>query len=718
MSERSRDTIIRFAIIFSLMVIGFVAVWVKIGITQTVERNDLMDLMKRYKEKSTVIPPNRGNIYDAYGNLLAGSAPKYRIYMDLGVEALSEKNNALFYAYIDSISDGLSHVLQDRTPAEYKQVLTREFQKKNRRFSLYPREITYGQMQAIKKLPLFNKGRYKSGLLYEVRSNRIKPFGSLASRTIGSIYRESGKANSGLEKQFDEYLFGKEGKKVVRMVDGRVVTVEDVDAVDGMDIVTTIDAHLQDVVESNLRQTLVNKDADWGCCILMEVKTGKVRAISNLGRTDDGKYVENRNYAVSKIEPGSTFKTYALMAALDDGKVSITDTIDVERGLWFYGSSRIQDSHEYHDQQGRPMQTTRLTVKEILAASSNVGLSKIVTSAYEKKAERFVDKLDKMGVRDSVYFDIPGTQQPDIRVPKDNETLSKMAFGYSVELPPIDIMMFYNAIANDGKMIRPYLVEEIQENGSTVKRFGTSTIKNSICKSSTLRDIRECLEAVVWDDDLQVSGTASVLRWNGNKIMKYRKAQSDIVHIAGKTGTAQIIENGRYHSRHHRTLFCGYFPMEKPQYTCICVIQQKAYAQYDAGTDCGGTVRRIAEKVMAYHGITPVSKNILHPDSIKRPPIKRGMQKPIKIASKGTKVDIRSNDSEWVRINQDYEAETLMMRNDIVPNVVGMGARDAVYAIEQTGMLVKLSGKGKVVSQSIGGGTKVIKGGTVYLELQ
>ncbi len=704
--------VIRFALIFTLMVIGFIAVWVKIGITQTVERKALLDIAKRQVNDSSIINPNRGNIYDAYGNLLAGSAPLYNVYMDTRVPALSDNNNALFNQYIDSISEGLSQLFGDRTPEEYKQHITQGFQKQKGRLKLYPKSITYTQMKALKELPLFNKGRLKSGLIVDVRYNRIKPFGSLASRSIGSTYGETGKGNSGLEMQYETYLYGKAGRKVTRLIDGRVVSIEDEDAVDGMDIVTTLDANLQDVVESNLRHTLLEKDADWGCCILMEVKTGKVRAISNLGRTSEGKYIENKNYAVSRIEPGSTFKTYALMAALDDGKVSITDTIDIEQGRWFYENAKkpITDSHVYRDKQGVPLQTTRFTVKEILATSSNVGLAKIVTSAYDKKASRFVDKLDKMGVRDSVWFDIPGTQQPLINVPNDGETLARMAFGYSVELPPIDILMFYNAIANDGKMIRPYLVEEIQENGSRIKSFSTSTIKSSICKTSTLRDVRECLEAVVWDNDF---GTAAVTPWGR------RKAQSDIVAIAGKTGTAQVIEaNGLYNSHHHRTLFCGYFPMDAPQYTCICVIQQKAYAQYDAGMECGGTVRRIAEKVMAYHGTIPISKHILHPDSLRQPPIKRGMQEPIRIVSKGTKVNFRPNDSEWVRINAEYEAETLSICSDIMPNVVGMGARDAIYAIEQTGMLATLHGKGRVVSQSVRAGSSIVKGGTVYLELK
>ena len=712
MSDTQRNTIIRFAIIYTVIAIGFLAVLIKIGVTQTIDRKQLLAIASRQVSRNETIPASRGNIFDCSGRLLAGSAPQYYIYMDTRVPALSDNDNLLFNKYIDSISDGLSNLFQDRTAAQYKQTITNAFYKGNGRLRIYPKRITYSQLKELKALPLFNQGSMKSGLIVESRYQRIKPFGSLASRTIGSIYGETGKGNSGLEMQFEEYLHGKDGQKTIQMVDGRVVSVEDEDAIDGMDIITTLDANLQDVVESQLRQTLNRLDADWGCCILMEVKSGKVRAMSNLGRTAEGNYIEDKNYAVSRIEPGSTFKTYALMAAMDDGKVSIDDTIDVEKGLWYYEKAQrpIRDSHIYKDKQGNPLAVTRFTVKEVLATSSNVGLAKIVTSAYEKKASKFVDKLDKMGVRETVPFDIPGTQQPKIDDPNDGETLARMAFGYYVELPPIDILMFYNAIANNGKMIRPYIVSEIQKDGITHKRFSSSTVSSSICKSSTLRDIRECLEAVVWDNKF---GTASVNPWG------MRKAQSDIVHIAGKTGTAQVLEkNGKYNPHHHRTLFCGYYPMDNPKYTCICVIQQKEQAIYDAGFDCGGTVRRIAEKTMAYHSSTPVSNYAVDPDSIVRPTIKRGLQRPIHIASKGTKIKVKSADSQWIRVNEQYEAVPLQVSKNIVPDVIGMGAKDAIFAIEQTGMLVSVHGKGKVVSQSVSAGEKAIKGANVILELK
>ena len=328
---------------------------------------------------------------------------------------------------------------------------------------------------------------------------------------------------------------------------------------------------------------------DWACCMLMETQSGHIKAIANLDRNSDGTYSEMMNHAVTRVEPGSTFKTIALMAALDDNKFKLYDTVSVTREPWVYmGKSKHTDSHP---------KDTIYTVRSALAISSNQALAKIITRSYEGSARKFVKRIGKMGLMDSLYCEIPGAQNAWITVPNDTVTLSKMAYGYSVLLTPLQIMAFYNGIANDGRMIRPMLVSELRKDGLTVKTYETETIRSSMCKKSTLHDIRECLHDVVWDNNL---GTASVRKWNG-KIVAY-KAQSDLVSIAGKTGTAQMIIPHRGYSGHnHRMTFVGYFPEEHPQYTCICMIENpKNYPAYDAGYDCGGVVRQIAEKTIAY----------------------------------------------------------------------------------------------------------------------
>ena len=434
----------------------------------------------------------------------------------------------------------------------------------------------------------------------------------------------------------------------------------------------------------------------------MEVKTGKIRAISNLDRNKDGEYVETMNHAVTRVEPGSTFKTISLMAALDDGKIDYhNDSIEVYRAGWQYSDTRIYDAHP---------RDTIYSIRDAMAASSNIALAKIITQAYEKKGSKFADRLERMGIADSLPCEIPGAQKPLISRPNDNTTLAKMSYGYSVELSPLQILTIYNGIANNGKMISPLLVESISKEGKTIKRFESKVITSNLCKSSTLAAIQECLHAVVWDNKL---GTAS------QDPRKQKKAQSNYVKIAGKTRTAQTFENGRYSNRHHRIAFVGYFPEDNPQYSCICVIHHPhKYGYYDAGGDCGRVVRHIAERTMASMSTTDSEEIELPYDSITKPQIKGGQQSRIKDAAKGVKVQVSKVDSEWAKVDNTMQSVAVKVNRDQVPNVIGMGARDAVYAIEQTGMKVQLTGKGRVVSQSVTAGTAVQQGKMVYLELQ
>ena len=690
---------IRFIIIFGVMVLGFVAVIVQIFLIQTKERKQWLAIADKQEKVRKELPPMRGNIFDCSGRLLAGSLPRYELIMDTRVPALHRGGDTLFYKHLDEVSEGLSTIFRDKSADEYKRVLTREFNRGNGRLKLQPGAVSYTQMKRVKQIPLFGMGQYKSGLIISPRHVRVKPFGSLASRTIGGIYGEKGEGINGLEKQYDRLLHGKPGVSEKTHINGHTEYVTVKEPEDGYDLITTIDANLQDIAESQLRQKLTDKDAEWGCVVLMEVKTGEVKAICNLGRNEDGTYSEKKNYAVERVEPGSTFKTISLMAALDDGKVTLQDSFLTCSAGWVYNGATHTGAHKYDGY---------LTVQQALAASSNIILAKIVTESYEKKAQKFVSRLDKMGVREPFPCEIPGAQDPRIDVPQDAVTLSKMAYGYSVELSPLQTLMFYNAIANDGKMIAPFFVKQVRKDGRVVQTFSAKTINTSICKESTLRDIRTALHDVVWDNE---HGTASVSPWG------QRKAQSDLVHIAGKTGTAQIFENGRYTNRQHRMSFVGYFPEENPQYTCICVIQRPR-GGYDAGLDCGSTVRNIAIKTMAFSGTKKAQDLAMPYDSIHKPRIKGGLHKSIRKAAKGSGIRVTKADSEWAKVNERMQAIPVTVRPTTVPNVIGMGARDAVYAIEQTGMMAEIHGKGKVASQSVEPGSAVIKNGTIYLELR
>lgn len=588
MSENVKKTIVIFAVIFGLILVMFGVVVAKIIYIQTVEYDKWEKLSNSNRTSSTrVIPAARGNIYDAEGRLLASSIPQYNLHIDTRVEALHLGGDTLFWQYVDSMADGLSQILGDKTPEAYRQKMITAFRGKSTRerdIRLTNTRVSYTQKKAIEQLPLIRRGYYKSGVYFRDVNRRSKPFGSLGSRTIGSIYGDNGHGSSGIEKRFDEYLCGEDGLSRLEHVAGRRQYTPVREAKKGADIHTTLDANLMDICESSLRKQITKNQADWGCVILMEVKTGEIKAMCNLDLDpDDGEYYESANHAVIRVEPGSTFKTIALMAALDDGKIDMSDSLRVWKKGWKYHTLSHTDAH--------PADTI-YSIRQALAVSSNIALAQIVTQSYDGSAKKFIHKLQRMGLSDSVDFLIPGADQIKMDIPNDTVTISKMAYGYSVELSPLQMLMFYNGIANDGKMITPLLVKEIRKDDKTIERYESSVVKHHLCNSSTLHNIKDCLHDVVWDNDL---GTASVNPWG------MRKAQSKIVPIAGKTGTAQVFENGRYLSSKHRMSFVGYFPEDNPQYSCICVIHgARNRGYYDAGMDCGSVVRNIAEKTMAY----------------------------------------------------------------------------------------------------------------------
>ena len=584
MIDEQRNTVWRFAIIFAVILCGFLAVMGKIIYVQTVERDEWLKVAEKQVPTRKPIQATRGNILDCNGQFLASSMPQYYMYMDASVPALHDNNGHLFTTYIDTLARDLSIIVPEHTQAEYKARITRAYLRSNKRLRVCDHRINYLQRRELERNPLLMKGKYKSGVFFEDQYRRIKPFGILASRTIGSIYGDGGGGNSGLEKRFDKELRGIDGMSSIQRIGGRNESVTEIEAQDGLDVVTTIDANLQDIVENVLMAKTVERHAKWGCAILMETKTGYIRAIANLDRDPQSEdYFEAQNHAVQRVEPGSTFKTIALVAALDDDKIGIDDTVSISRQPWQYFSVKHTDAH--------PMDTL-LTVRSALAVSSNIALAKLITRSYEGSAKKFVRRIERMGLMDSVYCEIPGADKVRIDIPRDTVTLSKMSYGYSVELSPMQILMFYNAIANDGRMMRPMLVTAIRQNGENVRTFRPEVVKSSICSSRTLRDIQGALHDVVWDDHL---GTAAAKPWS-------RKAQSRWVSIAGKTGTAQLFIPGHgYSGKHHRMTFVGYFPEDNPQYTCICMIEDPQFP-YDAGMDCGTAVRLIAEKTMAYTG--------------------------------------------------------------------------------------------------------------------
>lgn len=695
MSSTHQSILVRFAIVYLVMVVLFLLAIYKIVVIQMVEKDKWMAVAERLERPDKEVPANRGNIFSHDGKLMASTIPYYYLYMDTRVEALHMKNGELFKENIDSLALCLSRKFGDRSVGEYRRYITHGYQTGKGSLLLYPKKITYSELKEIKKFPLFRLGRNKSGLIEREYVKRIKPFGSLASRTIGNIYGEGDKGGQfGLELAYDSLLRGKPGLAKCELLGSRWVYVPVVEPQDGLDVTTTLDIEMQDIAERALVDKLVEIDAASGCVLLMDVVSGEVKACVNMSRVAPGEYREIVNMAVGDMsEPGSTFKTMSLMVLLEKGLVKPTDSIDTGNGKWpMY--NRIMTDHN-HKTGGYGV----LTVKEVLANSSNIGVSRLVDRYFAHNPSEYVDQLYKMGVGKPMNIEIPGAGRPKIRHPKDKHVnwyktaLPWMSIGYEVQMPPIYTLAFYNAIANNGKYIRPYFVKSISQNGRILETFDTETINSSICSSSTLSDIRMMLQAVVEE------GTG-------------KSVHSDYVSIAGKTGTAQL-QYGKGQPVTHQVSFCGYFPADKPMYSAIVVIRQPRNGYPSGGLMSGRVFKTIAERVYAQS----VQAHVVDTVAPGLPPAKAGKTVALSEVLDELNFNYLSAGETWGRVqaSQNYKTEPIPVSDYHVPNVVGMGAKDAVYLMERVGLRVQLYGRGKVQSQSIQPGVKAMRGQIVSL---
>ncbi|HQV00944.1 MAG TPA: penicillin-binding transpeptidase domain-containing protein, partial [Bacteroidia bacterium] len=474
--------------------------------------------------RMVTINPLRGNVFASDGSLLATSKPIYELRIDTKAEAFK---GALFNSKIDSLSQGLATILGDRTAVQYKMLL-KQARVEGERYFLLKRNVSYKEYKAIQQLPLFNKGRFKSGLRVITDSERGLPYGVLAARTIG--YAKATVKPVGIEGAFNTALSGVVGKRIEqRMAGGVYKPINDeneIEPQDGMDVVSTIDINIQDVAEHALNKQLSKYNAAYGCVVLMEVNTGDVKAIANLKRGADGKYYEAFNYAIGMgSEPGSTFKLASIITALDDNLIDITDTVDVGNGVSMYAGLEMKDSH---------LGSGKITVQHAFELSSNVGISKVITEAYAKNPKRFTDKLSAMYLDKPLQLQLSGEAKPRIPKPADvnqkfgwsKVTLPFMSIGYETKLAPIQTLTFYNAVANNGKMVKPRFVKEIRQKGTLVKSFETEVLVDSICSSATIAKAKKMMEGVV------KQGTATNLKF-------------EAIKIAGKTGTARMAYGGK-----------------------------------------------------------------------------------------------------------------------------------------------------------------------------
>ncbi|MDR1880251.1 MAG: transpeptidase family protein [Tannerellaceae bacterium] len=708
---RNKRILVRYGVVVLLLSIVVGGIGYRAIRTAFWEKEDWLKVAEKQKRPDRLVLPSRGNIYSADDKLMATSVPLYYMYIDF----LANGFNADTFLYskekgIDSLSVYLSRKLKDRTPAGYRAHLKRGLDSKSRTYRIYDKQVSYSDLKEIKTFPFLNQSRYKSGFYTREQVKRQRPFGMLASRTVGDVYGyidSTGltRGRSGLELQYDTLLHGVPGLTSVQRVGGSWTNVVEVDPIDGMDILTTIDIEIQDITEKSLVDMLRRLDAESGTAVVMEVKTGEVKAITNMGRTRQGTYYETQNHAVADmIEPGSTFKVASMMVALEDGVCRPDDIVDTENGLFYYGGREMTDHNRNKGGYGR------ITAEEAIWFSSNIGVAKIILKGYEKRPAKFVEGLYRIGLNADLNLEIPGAGHAYIRMPDDTlhywskTTLPWMSFGYETQIPPIYMLAFYNAIANNGKMVRPMFTKEILQNGKTVRRFSTEVINSSICSDKTLRTIRGMLVDVV------EKGLG-------------KPAFSDVIRIAGKTGTAQIAGGGGYRVNGHQVSFAGYFPADDPRYSCIVVIRRPNVGYASGGAMSGAVVKSIAEKIYARRMTFDIRSLPVEATAAVTPNPKNGDREALRNVLKALdiKVDEGRAKSGWVVAGARQNEVTLKdlpVQEQLTPSVVGMGAKDAVYLLEKAGLNVSMSGMGQVASQSIAPGRRVPKGETVYIVLK
>lgn len=700
-----------------VLLLGALAVCILVWAFDTafVEREKWMKVAETQKRPNRLVLPGRGNIYSADGKLMATSVPRYYMYLDFQAEGFkvdsfyNGKNNN-----VDSLAYCLSHLLKDRTPSAYKAHLVngQKSKKQSRQYLIYAGQVSYTDLKAIKKFPFIRLGANRSGFYTREMVRRQKPFGTLASRTVGDIYGEIEtegvtKGKNGLELQYDTLLRGQPGLNAVRRIEGRWTDVAEIEPVHGMDLVTTININIQDITEKSLVDMLKEIDAESGTAVVMEVSTGEIKAITNMERIREGVYTETKNHAVAdEIEPGSTFKVASMMVALEDGVCQPGDSVDVGNGVFMYKGARMTD-HNWN-KGGYGM----ITAEKAIWYSSNIGVAKLILKGYNNNPSKYVDGLYRIGMTADLHLEIPGAGRAKIKHPKDSArywsqlSLPWMSFGYETQIPPIQSLAFFNAIANDGKMMRPMFTKEIRKNGEVQQRFSSEVIKSSICSGKTLKIIQGMLLGVV------EKGTGAPVF-------------SEAVRIAGKTGTAQIASGGVYRTSGHQVSFCGYFPADDPQYSCIVVIRRPRIGYPSGGTMSGGVVKSIAEKIYATHTVVDVRKMQRDSMAVALPTVMAGDYKALEKVMDKLDVNYSSREvnTNWVQASSQVEKKSVLLsdqtiRDGLVPNVSGMGAKDAIYLMEQAGLRVNLSGAGRVVSQSISSGQRVVKGQTVLLTLR
>ncbi len=718
MSKFENDKIIpRYFMFVTIMGLLAVGVIVKAGYVMSAKRSYWLEVSERIKSDSAIVSPVRGNILSCDGQLLASSLPEYRLFVDF--KAMHEsKTDTLWDAKEDSICAGLHDAFPEKSAEEFRKMLRKAKREQSRRCSLWPKRVNYSTYSAVRDLPIFNMRSYKGGFYTENYNARKRPYGSIAARTIGDMFGAKDTARCGLELSYDSLLRGQNGIMHRRKVFNKYLSIVDAPAINGADLVTTIDVDMQDIAEralvAELKEPTVN--GEMGVAILMEVSTGDIKAIVNMTKCEDGEYREVVNSAINyRCEPGSVFKPASIMVALDDGVCDTSQIIHTGGGVMEM-HSRLMKDHNWKTQGGYG----DINVARSLEVSSNIGVSWIIDHYYGKNPEKYIDGLYRIGMHEDLQLPIVGYNRPIIRYPKRNPSggvedktmLPWMSIGYGTQIAPINTLTFYNAIANNGRMVKPRFVKSVVKDGVTLAEYPVEELKASICKESTLKTMQTILRHVV----SQGLG---------------KKAGSRLFQVSGKTGTAQVSkgkEGYKSGTVGYWLSFAGYFPSDNPRYSCIVCIKKWGLPASGGGMS-GVVFRKIAEGVMA-RDLKLDIKDAHDEDSESTPSVMRGniLAADYVLSNLGFKCrdgwngSYASGNPIWGNgFKTDNNTVTLKRERQygksVVPDVAGMGARDAVFLLESRGVKVKITGRGKVTKQSLAPGKKISKGDVCILTL-
>ena len=641
----------------------------------------------------------RGNIIADDGALLAISMPLYDVYLDMSV-----MNKTLFNSGIIELSDLLAQLFKDKTPAEYELFLRNAKQAKKNKYILLQNKVTHNELNALKKMPILELGQNKGGLIAEQRPNREKPFGLLAQRTVGVL---RGVNPVGIERAYNQTLSGVDGIHLKRKIAKGIWVPQDAEGNRlpraGNNVVTTINTDMQDVAEKALENTLINNNADWGCVVLMEVATGEVKVIANLKKQADGSVRENFNYAMAKhVSPGSTFKLASVIAGLEDGFFKVEDSVRTYGGKFsFYDRVMMDSKIGVYD---------NITIKNAFINSSNVGISRIIFDNYKSNPTAFTDRIYKMGLSTPLELELPFPNNLKSPIPNkggwSGVTLPWMSIGYEMQLTPIHMLTFYNAIANQGKMVKPIFTSAISSDGKIIKKHTTHVINPAICSEATIDAVIPLLIGVVEE------GTAKNIRTNNYL-------------IAGKTGTTVINFNNRAEGeeKEYQASFAGFFPADNPRYSCIVVINNpREYGHY-GGSVAAPIFKELADKV--YASDMSIHKALQQSDEVvSLPKVMQGHVEDANNVLANFEINRIVTHEPWMvasttktEVSLEVRRIERDLRNGNMPDLRGMGIQDAIYLLESYGLVVEITGSGSVQSQSISKGNKFIKGSLIKLEL-